>query len=339
MAKNTYLQAQKKTICDKHRALVRLIAFIGFEKMLQQQAIVIALTFGYYQNERDVKNAIQELEKYQIIKKIPTSNNNKFIILCKYGRAYVRGISDSQKVAAFDSDMSIANQFDRIARVELFINYVKEKGYTKFKQIDTINTFTTREDLTHKFYEKLINSKHPQFNHENIQKLLDKALSDLNFKPTQVPEDYKQKQKKQFNLDNDTVTLRQLIQKKIYIEGVVQNQTELKFIFLLVDANNRYTPRKFKENIIYIEKFIENIVKKGGGKRDIIIEANYICTDHNKLESIKHEMNHRVWDNKNARYKGDSRLQALDPVKKLGRFDIKLRVNFKVLESSYFKSN
>lgn len=338
MAKNTYSQAQKKEICDKHRRLVRLIYRIGFEKMLQQQVITIALMFGYYQNERDVKNAIQELEKYQIIKKIQTINNNKFLILCKYARAYIRGIDDSQKVAAFDSDMSKANQFDRIARVQLFINHVKARKYTKFKEIKSYNTFTTREDLTHEFYEKILKLKHPQFNQDNLQELMNKSISDSNFKPSQVPEDYKSKQKTQFNLNNDTVTLRQLIQKKIYIENITQNQTHITFTFDLVDANNRYTPKKFKENVLYVEKFVHNIVQTGYGLRQINIEVNYICTDQDKLESIKHEMNHRVWDNKNARYKGESRLQALEPRKVLESINIHLRVNFKVLESSYFKS-
>ena len=339
MAKNTYSQAQKKTICDKHRALVRLIYRIGFEKMLQQQAIVIALMFGYYQNERDVKNAIQELEKYQILKKLSTINNNKFLVLCKYGRAYVRGIEDSQKVAAFDSDMSIANQFDRIARVELFIKHVKAHKYAKFKEIKSYNTFTTREDLTHEFYEKILKLKHPQLEQNKIQELRDKSLSDSNFKPSQVSEDYKPKQKTQFNLDNDTVTLRQLIQKKIYIENITQSQTHIIFTFDLVDANNRYTPRKFKENVLYVEKFVHNIVKTGYGMRKILIKINYVCTDQSKLKTIKREMNHQTWDNEKGRYIGESRLQALAPSKTLKSLNIDLQVDFRVLESSYFKSN
>lgn len=339
MIKNKYSQAEKKAICDRHRLLVRLIFRIGFEKMLQQQAIEIALMFGYYKSERDVKNAIQELEKYQIIKKIPTVNNNKFLILCKYARAYVRGIEDSQKVAAFDSDMSIANQFDRIARVQLFINHVEAHKYTKFKEIKSYNTFTTREDLTHEFYEKILKIKHPQLEQNKIQELRDKSLSDSNFKPSKISEDYKPKQKTQFNLDNDTVTLRQLIQKKIYIENIVQNQTHIIFTFDLVDANNRYTPRKFKENVLYVEKFVHNIVKTGYGMRKILIRINYICTDETKLKAIKREMEHRAWDNDKARYKGESRLQSLHPQKTLDSFNIDLEVDFKVMKSNYFKPN
>lgn len=338
--KNKYSQLEKKEVCDKHRRLVRLIYVIGFEKILQQQAIEIALMFRFYKDERDVKNAIQELEKYQIIKKIiMTINNNKFLVLCKYGRAYVRNLEDSQKVAAFNSDMTQSNQFDRIARVQLFINHVKSKNYQRFKDIKSYNTYLIREDLTHDFYLRLIELKHPQFDQRNLMILFDKSLSEYNFKPTQVDEVYKAKQKQQFNLNIDTVTMRQLIQKKIYLENIYQTQNELIFKFDLMDANNKYLARKFKENIIYIEKFVDFIAKKGYGMRKIVIQADYVCTDQDKLNALKSEMNSKVWDNEKARYVGKSKLEALDPLMVLETVNVELKVDFKLLESNYFKSN
>lgn len=339
MVKNKYSQIEKKVICDKHRSLVRLLYRIGFEKMLQQQAIEIALMFSYYQSERDVKNAIQELEKYQIIKKVPTINNNKFLILCKYARAYVRDISDSQKVAAFDSDMSVANQFDRIARVQLFIDHAKSRNYLKFKQIKTYNTLTTREDLTHEFLQRLLDLNHKQFNQVAIAELRDKSLSEAAIKRSARSHDHQASAKKKFDLDNDTVTLRQLIQKNIYLENITENQSYLIFEFDLMDANNRYTPRKFKENVIYIEKFLDNIVKVGHGFKRVQIKINYISTDQGKTDYIIKEMNSKKWDKKNACYVGDTKLESLSPLKIIESTYYSLSVSFRALKSPYFRSN
>lgn len=340
VVKNKYSQLEKKEVCDKHRKLVRLIYVIGFEKVLQQQVIEIALLFRFYQDERDVKNAIQELEKYQIIKKIiMTINNNKFLVLCKYGRAYVRDLEDSQKVAAFDSDMTQSNQFDRIARVQLFINHVRLKNYQRFKDINSFNTYLVREDLTHNFYANLVKTKHAQFNDQNLITLFNKSISEHNFKKSTLDEAHETKQKQKFNINTDIVTMRQLIQKKIYLENIYQTKTELIFKFELVDANNRYSARKFKENIIYVEKFVDFITKKGYGMRKIVIQADYICTDQDKLNAIKSEMNSKVWDNEKARYVGKSKLEALDPLAILETTNVELKVDFKLLESNYFKSN
>ena len=339
MVKNKYSQIEKKVICDKHRSLVRLLYRIGFEKMLQQQAVEIALMFSYYQSERDVKNAIQELEKYQIIKKVPTINNNKFLILCKYARAYVRDISDSQKVAAFDSDMSVANQFDRIARVQLFIDHAKSRNYLKFKQIKTYNTLTTREDLTHEFLQRLLDLNYKQFDEVKLKELRDKSLAEADFKPAERSEDYEPTGKKKFDLNTDTVTLRQLIQKKIYLENITETESYLTFEFDLVDANNRYTPRKFKENVIYTMKFIDNIVRRGYGFKNVYIKINYISTDQNKTESIEREMNSKRWDNEKAQYVGKSKLEALSPVNVLESMNYRLSIKFQTLKSPYFCSN
>lgn len=338
MIKNKYSQAQKKEMCDKHKAILWVIYHIGFEKMLQRQVIDVSLMLRYYSNEWDVKNAIQELEQYQIIKKLPTINNNKFIVLCKYGRAYVRGISDSQKVAAYDSDMSIANQFDRIARVQLFIEHFKAHKYTKFSDMKSFNTYLTREDSTHKFYAKIINLKHPQLDNKKIKELYDKALNDYNFNPAQVDENHQSKPKTQFNLDNDVVTLRQLIQKKIYMKNITQNETHIIFEFDLVDANNRYTPRKFKENVLYVQKFVDNITIRYGARR-YLIKMNYICTDQDKLTTMTKDMNHRSWDNKKARYTSESKLEQLNPTKTLNNMGIEQKISFRTLESSHFKAN
>lgn len=340
VVKNKYSQLEKKEVCDKHRKLVRLIYVIGFEKILQQQVIEIALMFRFYQDERGVKSAIQELEKYQIIKKIiMTINNNKFLVLCKYGRAYVRDLEDSQKVAAFDSDMTQSNQFDRIARVQLFINHVRLKNYQRFKDINSFNTYLVREDLTHNFYSRLIKTNHAQLSQQNLMILFNKSRSEHNFKKSTLDEAHETKQKQKFNINTDIVTMRQLIQKKIYLENIYQTKTELIFKFELADANNRYSARKFKENIIYIEKFVDFITKKGYGMRKIVIQADYICTDQDKLNAIKSEMNSRVWDNEKARYVGKSKLEALDPLVILETTNVELKVDFKLLESNYFKSN
>ena len=339
MVKNKYSQAEKKEICDNHKNLVRLIYRIGFEKMLQKQAIEIALMFGYYKSERDVKNAIQELEQYQIIKKIPTANNNKFLILCKYARAYVRKVDDSQKVAAFDSCMSVANQFDRIARVQLFIDHVKSRNYLKFKQIKTYNTLTTREDLTHEFLQRLLDLNYKQFDEVKLKELRDKSLAEADFKPAERSEDYEPTCKKKFDLNTDTVTLRQLIQKKIYLENITETESYLTFEFDLVDANNRYTPRKFKENVIYTMKFIDNIVRRGYGFKNVYIKINYISTDQNKTESIEREMNSKRWDNEKAQYVGKSKLEALSPVNVLESMNYRLSIKFQTLKSPYFCSN
>lgn len=339
MIKNKYSQAEKKEICDNHKNLVRLIYRIGFEKMLQKQAIEIALMFGYYKSERDVKNAIQELEQYQIIKKIPTANNNKFLILCKYARAYVRKVNDSQKVAAFDSCMSVANQFDRIARVQLFIDHVKSRNYLKFKQIKTYNTLTTREDLTHEFLQRLLDLNYKQFDEVKLKELRDKSLAEADFKPAERSEDYEPIGKKKFDLNTDTVTLRQLIQKKIYLENITETESYLMFEFDLVDANNRYTPRKFKENVIYIEKFLDNIVKVGHGFKRVQIKINYISTDQGKTDYIIKEMNSKRWDKKNAYYVGDTKLEALSPHKIIESTYYSLSVSFRTLKSPYFRSS
>lgn len=336
MSKNKYSQAQKKKICDKHKSLVRLIYRIGFEKILQQQAVEIALLFGYYAHERDVKMAIQELEKYQLIKKIPTANSNKFLILCKYARAYVRGIEDSQKVAALDSSMTPANQFDRIARVELFIGHCKKEKYTKFKQVKSFNTFLVREDVTHEFYEQLIKTRHPQLNTTKLTNLYNKALNEYNFKPALVDKNHQLKQKTEFDLDIDAVTLRQLIQKKIYMENLTQSDTHMFFDFYLVDANNRYTTRKFRENVLYIQNFVDNIIHKQG-KLEFFIKIIYVCTDPNKRDALMKDLNHRAWDNKRARYESQSKLDKLDPIKTLETMRIQQKIELKVLKSNYFK--
>ena len=335
MIKNKYSQAEKKEICDKHKYILFVLYRIGFEKMLQQQLIQVALMFGYYVYERDVKNALQELEEYQIIKKVQTGNDNKFLILCKYARAYVRGIDDSQKVAAFNSDMSKENQFDRIARVQLFIRHCRGLNYTKFEQIKSFNTFLIREDLTHKFYERLIKLRHPQLNEKNLTDLYNKALNDYNFKPTGVDENHQIKSKSEFNLDTDIVTLRQLIQKKIYMENITQNDTHLFFEFYLVDPNNRYTPRKLKENVLYVQKFVDNIVNTYG-KLEFFIKINYVCTDPDKRDALIKDLNHRSWDKKRARYESETKLDKLNPTKTLETIRIQQEIQLKVLKSSYF---
>ena len=332
MSKNKYSQAQKKKICDKHEQFLSVVFWrIGFEKILQQQAIEIALLFRFYPTERDVKMAIQELEKYQLIKKIPTVNSNKFLILCKYARAYVRGIEDSQKVAAFDSSMTPATQFDRIARVQLLIEHIKVH-----KKIKSLNTYIVREDLTHEFYDKLIKLNHQKLNKKMLEELYDKALTDFKSKPGTLPENYQKKEKKKFNFNTDMVTLRQLIQKKIYLENINQNDKHLIFKFSLVDANNRYTPRKFKENVMYIQKFVDQIFVTNFGTIKPLVEINYICTDEEKTKSLQRDMNHRVWDNANARYKGITKIEELIPQKTLQLY-MDQEIHFKTLNSNYFK--
>lgn len=166
---------------------------------------------------------------------------------------------------------------------------------------------------------------------------MDKALSEFSFKPAERDENHERKEKKQFNLDTNVVTLRQLIQKNIYLENIFANQQNILFRFNLVDANNRYTPRKFKENVLYVQSFVNHITKNVHGGRKILIDIKYICTEKSKLESIKNEMNHRVWDNKKACFIGSSRLEALAPSKTLQTFYIAQRIVFQLIDSNYFK--
>lgn len=91
----------KEEVCNKYKNYLKLIDKLGNKIMLQKHFIVLSIILNISKDKFQVMKALQDLEQYEIIKKINLdSSKNKIIIFKKFAIRFLRGFNSSQSVAA-----------------------------------------------------------------------------------------------------------------------------------------------------------------------------------------------------------------------------------------------
>lgn len=254
--------ADKQRVAEQYRDILRVINLFGDGAMLQDQLQQILILTGIYSRKASIVDALKKLEEHEIIKKVtPRSYRSQFILLKKYGIAFLKGKENSQQVSALKQ---ISNdKYDRMVfRAEIVI----QKCFQKQKKLEEILYLLDKQacsilynkeqalEYVEKHSKRFLNNQQYKFQLE-LLKLARKQVK-VNLEKTNKDEKNKEKPVSEVSV------FTKLFRKNLLILNVKENQILYAYI-------GNVSIKSVAEAYILAQKLNEEIFKLREIKVDI----------------------------------------------------------------------
>ena len=296
---------QKYKVCNKHHELLKVIEWLNTDGViLQDQLQQILTSTGLYKTNTRVVEALTELEKVDVIKKVRQEDyRSQFILFEKFAWQYVLGKSNSQEVRA-TKKKSLNKYAEIVYKVQLVIDlYITP--VTEFHllqdQVDydkaTI-TYTRGQALEwYKTYRQDFNDGEFINQLQSLQETRNKALVNLGKKEPLAKKDTegievesvkeqtpKKSPKKKIDFAN--LTLDSLLKRNIHIMKFSEDRIE----FVCYDLNNVQSVETIATNYYICHRWAKETFKIED------IELN-ICIVHDKAAANVNRLIKERWLN------------------------------------------
>lgn len=126
---------EKQTISMKYKLYVQIIYTIGNKVILQKQLYELIKLLGVSKTDYETRKAIDELEKYEIIRREKyLDTNNKLIVLRKFAIRFIEGKDSSRDVSAVPKNIK-ERAIISIVKVNYIIKVIKTNNIGSFKEL------------------------------------------------------------------------------------------------------------------------------------------------------------------------------------------------------------
>lgn len=290
---------EKYKMCHKHQELLQIINWLNVDGViLQDQLQQILTTLQVYKNNIRVVEALRELEKCEVIKKIRVADyRSQFIMLKKFAWRYLLGKSNSQEVRA-TRKKSLNQYTEAVYKVQLIIDIhlsrVTDFSLLEEQMIDDKSTLLLHRGEALKWF-RMHESDFRQESFKNKLNVLeeirrnalknlgkDKALDNTTDEGLENSK-IEVKKKKKKRIDFQELTLDSLLKRNVHIKRICDGSIE----FIYFDLNNSQSVESVATNYYVAQRWAKEVLQIEQVTLEVCVIDQYATANLNRLINIK----------------------------------------------------
>lgn len=235
---------EKQIISMKYKLYLQIIYTIGNKIILQKQLYELIKLLNIAKTDYEIRNAIEELEKYEIIRKEKyLHTNNNIIVLRKFGVRFIENKNSSRDVSATPKNYKERAKIS-IVKSHYIIKIIKINNISSFEELinilENINSSILYKRNTGMKYLKSLekNNKHYIKDNEIYKKTKAKnSIRDANLKQGMYKRIGKGGKGKLYSNTTEIIYNEEVIFSNSYNKSTFGKMIELSTIDTLINAN------------------------------------------------------------------------------------------------------